>query len=271
LVSSANFTAHTNRGALAVLPVSSQRTLCVFASSAADLVVDIQGAFVADASRFTPVTPDRLLDTRNTGRAQLLTLAAPTGAAAVALNLTVTGSSVGGFLTAYPCGSTVPTVSNVNFGVGETIAGAAFVPVGQNGQVCLFTNTPVDVVVDLTGTFSATGDLAFTPATPTRVYDTRDGTGGWTPIQGAGQTTDIRVAPPEARAVTGTLTIVTPGRAGFLTAFGCGAVPATSNVNAPRAGVLANSVTVVLADAGRLCIRALSPTHVVFDTTGWWS
>ncbi len=43
------------------------------------------------------------------------------------------------------------------------------------------------------------------------------------------------------------------------------------NVNAPRGGVLANSVTVVLADAGRMCIRALAPTHVVFDTTGWWS
>ena len=79
------------------------------------------------------------------------------------------------------------------------------------------------------------------------------------------------MAPPEASAVTGTLTIVTPGRDGFLTAFGCGAVPATSNVNAPRAGVLANSVTVVLAAQGRLCIRALAPTHVVFDTTGWWS
>jgi hypothetical protein len=81
----------------------------------------------------------------------------------------------------------------------------------------------------------------------------------------------VRVAPPEALAVTGTLTIVTPARDGFLTAFGCGPVPNTSNVNAPRAGVLANSVTVVLAEQGRLCIRALAPTHAVFDTTGWWS
>jgi hypothetical protein len=272
LVSSANYTAATNRGALAVLPVSADRTLCVFTSAAADLIVDIQGAFVADASRLTPVTPDRLLDTRQTGRAQVLTVAAPAGAAAVSLNLTVTGATVPGYLTAYPCGATMPVVSNVNFGVGETIAGAAFVPVGSDGNVCLFTNTPaVDVVVDLTGTFSETGSLAFTPAAPTRVYDTREGLGGWSPIQGGGQTVDVRVAPPEALAVTGTLTIVTPSRDGFLTAFGCGTVPATSNVNAPRAGVLANSVTVVLAEQGRLCIRALSATHAVFDTTGWWS
>lgn len=270
-VSSANYTAHTNRGALAVLPVTAARALCVFTSASADLIVDIQGAFVADASRFTPVTPARLLDTRNTGRAQVLTIAAPSGAAAVALNLTVTDAGAPGFLTAYPCGATVPVVSNVNFGVGEIVAGAAYVPVGADGNVCLFTNTSVDEIVDLTGTFSPTGGLAFTPAAPTRVYDTRSGLGGWSPIQGGGQTTDFRVAPADALAVTGTLTIVTPGSSGFLTAFGCGEIPGTSNVNAPRNGVLANSVTVVLAEQGRLCVRALTPTHAVFDTTGWWS
>jgi hypothetical protein len=270
-VSSANFTASTDRGALAVLPVSGQGKLCVFTSSAADLIVDIQGAFVADAARFTPVTPQRLLDTRNTGRAPVSQVSVPTGADAVSLNLTVTGSTVPGFLTAYPCGGDTPVVSNVNFGSGETIAGAAYVPVGAGGTVCLFSNTPVDVIVDLTGTFSASGGLAFTPATPTRVYDTRSAVGGWSPIQGSGQTSDVRVAPADAVAVTGTLTIVTPARDAFLTAFGCGAIPNTSNVNAPRGGVLANSVTVVLAAQGRLCIRALAASHVVFDTTGWWS
>jgi hypothetical protein len=270
-VSSANYTARTNRGAQAVLPVSPDRTLCVFTSASADLIVDIQGAFVPDATRFSPVTPQRLLDTRHSGRSSVMTVAAPPGADAVALNLTVTGSGAAGYLTAYPCGDTMPVVSNVNFGVGETIAGAAYVPIGAGGTVCLFTNTPVDVVVDLTGTFSADGALHFTPAVPTRVYDTRDGVGGWTPIHGGGQTIDVRVAPAEAVAVTGTLTIVTPSRDGFLTAYGCGAVPPTSNVNAPRAGVLANAVTVVLAGDGRLCIRALAATHVVFDTTGWWA
>ena len=167
-VSSANYTARTNRGALAVLPIADDRGLCVFTSAAADLVVDIQGAFVADGARFTPVVPDRLLDTRNTGRSSVLAVPMPDGVDAVSLNLTVTGSAVGGFLTAFPCGGEIPTVSNVNFGAGETIAGAAYVPVGADGTVCLFTNTPVDVVVDLTGTFSSSGALAFTPAAPTR-------------------------------------------------------------------------------------------------------
>lgn len=270
-VSSVNYTRGTDRGALAVLPVTGSRTLCVLSSAATDLIVDVQGAFVPDASRFTPVTPARLADTRDTGRHQQLELTAPAGAAAVSLNLTVTGAAVPGFLRAFPCGAEQPPVSNVNFGAGETVAGAAFVPVSAAGTVCIFTNTPqVDVVVDLTGTFSPTGQLAFVAATPTRTYDTRTGVGGWTPVHGARQTTDVRVAPPEAAAVTGTLTLVTPASDGFLTAFGCGAVPPTSNVNARRGGVLANSVTVGVATGGRLCIRSLTATQAVFDTTGWW-
>jgi hypothetical protein len=270
-VSSVNYTRATDRGALAVLPVSAARTVCVLSSAAADLVVDVQGAFVVDASRLTPVDPTRLVDTRETGRRQQFEVTAPTGATAVALNLTVTGASVPGYLSVFPCGGGLPTVSNVNFGTAETVAGAAFVPVSAAGTVCVFANTPaVDVVVDLTGTFSPSGRLAFVPASPTRLLDTRAGIGGWSPVQGAGQTVDVRVAPSDAAAVTGTLTIVSPAADGYLTAFGCGALPPTSNVNAPRAGVLANSVTVGIAAGGRLCVRSLTATQTVFDTTGWW-
>ena len=130
----------------------------------------------------------------------------------------------------------MPVVSNVNFGPGETIAGAAYVPVGPEGTVCVFSDVAVDVIVDLTGTFDDDGALAFTPASPSRVYDTRNAIGGWSPIHGLGQTTDMRVAPDAAVAVTGTLTLVSPVTAGFLTAFGCGAMPPTSNVNAAAGG-----------------------------------
>lgn len=276
-VSSANYAARTDRGALAVLPLSASGTLCVLTSAAADLVVDLQGAFVPDGSRLSPVSPQRLADTRDTGRPELLRLDVPLDAVpdatGVVLNLTATGASRGGFVTAYPCGATIPTVSNVNFGVGETVAGAAYVPLGDGGDVCLFSNVQadVDLVVDLTGVFSPTGSLSFTPAAPTRTYDTRDGTGGWTPVHGSGVTTDMRVAPPTAAAVTGTLTMVTPAAPGFLTAWGCGTPPSTSNVNAPTGGVLANSVTTGVAADGRLCIRSSATTHVVFDTTGWWA
>jgi hypothetical protein len=271
VVSSTNYSAGGARGAFAVVPLSATRTFCVYSSAASDLIIDIQGAFVADGARLTVRDPERLVDTRASGRSQLLTAAVPAGARAVALNLTALGAGESGFLTAYPCGGAVPEVSNVNFGVGETIAGAVYVPVGVDGAVCVFANVSVDVIVDLTGTFDDAGALAFTSAVPSRVYDTRSGIGGWSPIHGMQQTTDMRVAPDTAVAVTGTLTMVSPAAAGYLTAYGCGAMPPTSNLNAGPRMVLANTVTVGLGQAGRMCIFSSATAQVLFDTSGWWA
>src|SRR5690606_18195295 len=109
---------------------------------------------------------------------------------------------------------------------------SAFVPVGPLGSICVYTKgADADIVVDLTATLWADDGLVFTPATPTRTIDTRNGTGGWSPVHGQLQTIDARVAPPGAQAVSGTLTIAGPHRAGYLRAWGCGEQPVTSNVN----------------------------------------
>ncbi len=102
------------------------------------------------------------------------------------------------------------------------------------------------------------------------MIDTRSGIGGWAPIHGRGQTIDSRVAPTGAEAVTGTLTIVSPVTGAFLTAYGCGAPPETSSVNADARLVLANALTVGVSADGRLCVTASAVTHSLFDTTGWW-
>lgn len=272
-VSSVNHRAGEDRGALAVIPLSADGTLCVFSFAPADVIVDLQGAFVATgatSSRFTPLaSPERLLDTRATGRSAELRVSAPPGATAVAVNLTATGAAAGGYLSAAACGA--PTsVSNVNFGVSEPVAGSAFVPVGPDGTFCVWASTSVDVIVDITGTFSPTGALAFVPADPTRTIDTRNGIGGWSPVHGRGQTIDARVAPPGAAAVTGTITIVGPIGVGFLTAFGCATPPPTSAVNAEDRRTLANALTVGVSNEGRMCVTASTVTHSLFDTTGWW-
>jgi hypothetical protein len=125
------------------------------------------------------------------------------------------------------------------------------------------------VIVDLTGTFGDDG-LSFVPVRPTRMLDTRNAIGGWSPIHGSGETLDVRVAPADAEAVTGTLTIVGPIRAGYLTAFGCGPTPATSSVNADAGRALANSLTTGVSDSGRLCVYSDPAGHSLFDVTGWW-
>jgi hypothetical protein len=273
LASSVNFLAGQARGAQATTLLGPGRTLCVFSNAATDVVVDLQGVFVPTSGLlFDPITPDRKLDTRITGRASQHIIQAPPGAAAVAATLTVTDATTPGFLAAYPCSGSIPSVSNVNWQAGETVAGAVFVPVAADGTFCVFTNTPADVIVDVTGVFSSSNDLRFTPVTPTRMVDTRDGTGGWRGHQGVGQTIQIGAAPDSALAVTGTITMIDPGLAGYLTGTICGQpAGATSSVNGARASVMANSLTVGLSPGGDLCITSLVAAHTLFDTTGWWA
>lgn len=274
VASAANHQAGETRGAVALTPISPTGTFCLYTLAEADLLVDLQAAFVpvsGDALRFDPLDiPTRLVDTRETGRSDVLELPAPDGAEAVAISITAVFPDQHGFLTAYPCSDDVPLVATVNYGPGELISGTAFVPVGPNGTICVFVLNSTDVTVDLTGTFSSDARLVFQPATPTRMIDTRIGTGGWSPIQGRFQTIDALVAPPEAEAVSGTLTLVQPLRSGFTRAWGCGEEPGTANVTAIRDAVLANAVTTGISAEGRLCVFARVASNTLFDTSGWW-
>jgi len=272
--SAANHAAGETRGAVAITPIAADGTFCLYTLAEADLLVDLQAAFVpatATALRFDPLpTPTRLIDTRESARSEIIEVDVPDGAEAVAVSLTAVFSQHHGFLTAYPCSDDPPVVANVNYGPAELISGTAFLPVGPEGTICVFVLNPTDVTIDLTGTFSADGELVFQPAVPTRMIDTRSGIGGWSPIHGAFQTIDARVAPADAVAVSGTLTMVTPLRTGFTRAWGCGAEPETASVTAVRGAVLANSVTTGVSTSGRLCVMTPVASSTVFDTSGWW-
>lgn len=272
--SSANHLAGDTRGAVAIVPVSDEGKFCLYTRADADLLVDLQAAFVPLGSgglRLTPLdTPSRLVDTRDTGKQEIVEIAVPVGAEAVSISLTAIASEQPGFLVAYPCSDVLPKVATVNHLPGEVISGAAFVPVSPDGTICVRSKAPVDITIDLTGVFTTDGDLAFVPVPPTRMLDTRSGLGGWSPVHGQFQQIDARVAPAAAQAVSGTITLVAPMRPGYLRAWGCGAEPTTANVTSVAGAVLANSVTTGVSDAGRLCVFARATTATLFDTTGWW-
>lgn len=83
---------------------------------------------------------------------------------AVALNVTVTNPTAGGFLTIYPQGAARPLASNVNFAVGQTIPNMVIVPVGGGGQISIFNSAgDSDVIVDVLGWFP-------NPTTPATTY-----------------------------------------------------------------------------------------------------
>jgi hypothetical protein len=268
--SNVNFLAGQIRPNHVVVGLGPGSRLCVLSSAVSDVIVDLQGAFVATGGlKLTPLSPSRVADTRDTGRVDPLVVRAPDGAAGVVVNVTGVGAVADGFLVVYPCGATVPGTSNLNFVRDAPVAGSAYVPVGAAGTVCVHASQPIDVVVDLHGIFAADGALRFQPAVPKRMLDTRLGIGGWRGQIGPGQQIDIGVAPPGASAVTGNITMIQPGIDGFQTAFACSlAVPPTSSVNADRGLIAANSLTV--SSTSSVCVRSSVGAHLIVDTTGWW-
>lgn len=272
-IESSSFTNYStgDRGAVTITPLTDDKTFCVYSHAAADVIVDVQAAFVDDGLRFTPLPElERLIDTRDTTANRRLELPVPDGAEAVTVNITAVMGSAPGHVTAHPCLDPIPNTATLNYLPGEVIASSAYIPVSDEGTICLDSFSLVDLVVDLTGTFSESGRLAFQPATPTRMLDTREATGGWYPIHGLEQTLEVTVAPMGAQAVTGTITLVAPMRNSHLQAWSCGDRPTNSNVNALQGRTLANFVTTGTTSDGTLCLFAINAGQTVFDTTGWW-
>ena len=100
----------------------------------------------------------------------------PAGATGVVLNVTAVNTTADGFIAVYPgpCGpANRPTVSNVNFRVGQIVPNSVSVKVGASGVVCFYSNVTTDLIVDFNASFG-TGTL-LRSATPLRVVDTRLG------------------------------------------------------------------------------------------------
>jgi cell wall-associated NlpC family hydrolase len=157
VASNVNYTAGASVADAAVVGLAADGTVCVFTSAASHVVVDLNGWFgPAGKASFTAQPPRRLADTRSAasalGAGSDLTLAL---SGVAVLNLTVTSPQASGYLTAYPCGSTRPVVSNLNFSAGETVANAAVVPASGIGTICVYSSVATHVVVDLNGTFSS--------------------------------------------------------------------------------------------------------------------
>ena len=192
---------------------------------------------------------------------------APADAAALGLNLTVTGPRDGGYLTAFPCGGSVPQVSSLNYRRDQTVAGAAIVPVGAGGKVCVYTSEATQLIVDATGWFPA--GAGFERATPMRVVDTRS-----TGRQRAGVPLEVPLTsmagvPADAAAVALNVTATETGQAGYVTVHPCGSgVPPTSNLNVAAGGTAPNVVVAAPGSAGSICVVPSADMHLLVDVFG---
>ena len=273
-VSALNYPANAPRAAHVIVPLNAGH-ICVLSKAAADVIVDLDGVYVPGAGlRYTPSAPLRLLDTRNNGpllaagTVTTITIPAVNGVApqAVAVNLTGIGATTAGFVSAYPCGTSAPEVSALNVDSAAPRANLVQVRVGTGGTLCILNQSPVHLVVDLAGIYGAAG-LLLQATAPTRILDTRDGTGGWLGATAAGQSIALAAQPPTAQGAVMTITSAAGAGAGYVTLYPCTVTPPTaSNLNHGRAETVANAASVL----GAGCLTTQLRGHLVVDLTGWW-
>ena len=249
---------------------------------------------------FVPLTPQRILDTRNgtglnshfrshvartfqvTGQGGV-----PSNAVAVTGNLTVTQQSTKGYLYIGPNAVDYPTSSSLNFPSGDDRANGVDVALGAGGTLSVTfvsqsSTATAQVIFDVSGYFipNTTG-ATFHALTPARLLDTRNGTGltGQLHAHAARtfQVTGLGGVPSNATAVTGNLTVTRQATNGFLYVGPTAANdPTSSTVNFPLGDDRANNVTIALGAGGTLALtyvsgRSSATADAVFDVTGYFT
>ena len=167
------------------------------------LLADVVGYLTpnqpSSGGRYNAVNPGRVLDTRpeNGGAGALAPNSSmslhvtgvagvpPSGVSAVALNVTVAQATApGGYLTVWPTGEARPTASTHNFAPGVApVANLVLAKVGAGGNIDIYNfSGSTHVLADVIGYFSSSssggGGGRLVPISPSRVLDTRNGTGG---------------------------------------------------------------------------------------------
>jgi hypothetical protein len=173
LASNLNLVANDTRANLVVVPLGVDGKVSLFTSGGTELIADVTGWFtdasapVDGAGLFVPITPTRVLDTRQepspptapvsslTRLIGATTVVPPAAAIAIAATITMTESGGQGFVTAWPAHTARPLVSNLNATrAGQTVPNAAIVPLGLD-ELALYTQSGAHLVVDISGWYTS--------------------------------------------------------------------------------------------------------------------
>ncbi len=256
----------------------------------------------ASGGSYVAVTPFRVADTRPSsgqpyagmtlGPQQTLNVqvtgsasGVPAGAAAAVLNVTAVDPTAAGFLTVFPEGTTMPTVSNLNFAAGDTVPNLVTVGLSSSGMVSIYnsagsTNVVVDVDGYYTSAAASNGSGLYNPLSPTRVMGTLQsgqavGPNSVASVTVAGSSATDGV-PANATAVVVNVTAAHATAPSFLTVYPAGnTTPHASNLNfgAQMPGqAIANRVTVGVGTGGQIDVYNHAGTvNVDVDVDGYYT
>lgn len=146
--------------------------------------------------------------------------------------------------------------------------GGLVVQIGAVRAVCIRTGqAAANIIVDLMGYYPATGST--TALAPTRVFDSRAGTGRIN----AGATVPVALdgsIPTDATTALLNVTVANADADGYVTVAPCGqAMPATSNVNFVGITTSANNVITAIGSDRSICIRpSQAAADIIVDLVG---
>ena len=198
------------------------------------------------------------------------------------MNMTGTQASGGTYLTVFPSGESRPLASNINLGPGRDVANLVTVKVGIDGDVKVYNaNGQTHVILDVVGWYGGgLGGSLFNGLPPTRILDTRNGTGAPAAKIGLDTTIDVDVTNTYSSGVPGSgvaavvvnVTVDAPTSSSYLTVFPSDSPkPLASNLNFVAGQIVPNLVIVKVGLDGKVKVYNNSgSTDVIFDIVGWY-
>lgn len=167
LAATHNFVPGLTVGNLVLAKVGAGGQVSIFNSSGnTHVVADVVGYFSSSGGRFVPVTPRRLLDTRDgtggvigqVGQGGTIDVQLATGnpvppsATAVIVNVTSANSSLPSYVTAWPTGTAKPLAATMSPRPGVPVPNQAYLKLGPGGRLSLYNNSgETDLIVDVFG------------------------------------------------------------------------------------------------------------------------
>jgi hypothetical protein len=297
--SSLNHTAGVNLGNEVIISLNAAGEACFYTSATVHLTVDVVG-YIGVASKYVPVTPARILETRSDndtfdgeGEGEGQTLAGgefsirvgdragvPDDAAAAIVNVTAVGARGNGFVTVHPCTSPRPTAASLNYVAGVNRANELIAPLDADGDICIFTRTSIHVLVDVVGYIPSFAS-GYTASAPARFLDTRsgqptiDGQDAGVGARSAGTQYELQIAgrndiPVGVESVVINVTAVQAEARGFVTVHPCEpTLPLASNLNHVPFVNGGNEIVAKLDSDGKLCLFTSQTANFTADVAGY--
>ena len=277
----------------AILPAGTNGAVSFFATNDTEVVIDINGYFVAASSNtglnFFTLAPCRIVDTRTSvntfGTPSLApylerdfpilqsNCGVPAEAKAYSLNVTAVPQVPLSFITMWPAGQNQPLVSTLNAPTGSITANAALLSAGAGGDLAVMATNLSDLVLDINGYFAppAASGLHFYAVPPCRLLDTRLSVN--TPSLGE-QSISVAGAcnvPSNASALVINATVVPPAPLSYLTLWPDGETqPFVSTLNSPD-GMVASNMAIVPLNNGAIDSFFTNASYLVIDVNGYFA